>query len=247
MDSRSSRLREAWRRWTSSRPWAPRCCHGHLQGRRDRGFGRCGAGTGRGRRRAREQCRVRALWADRGARHRSGTLPIRGERLRSRTPDTTPAACDAGARIRHDRQHLLHGRQDLHLARRWYHASKHALEGWSDCLRLELAPFGIKVVVIEPGLVETGFGDVAAAGLLEGSAGGPYKGSPGWSRRRPGAPTSRGTAPAPGRVADVVLQAITATNPKTRYVVGKYARPMIALRKWLGDRAFDRVMMMQMR
>ena len=36
----------------------------------------------------------------------------------------------------------------------WYHASKHALEGWSDCLRLELAPFGIRV------LIETGFGDV---------------------------------------------------------------------------------------
>jgi short-subunit dehydrogenase len=129
----------------------------------------------------------------------------------------------------------------------WYHASKHALEGWSDCLRLELAPFGIKVVVIEPGLVETGFGDVAAAGLLEGSAGGPYQGlarmvaTATWRAYQPGHST------APGRVADVVLQAITATNPKTRYVVGKYARPMIALRKWLGDRAFDRVMMMQMR
>jgi NAD(P)-dependent dehydrogenase (short-subunit alcohol dehydrogenase family) len=33
----------------------------------------------------------------------------------------------------------------------WYHATKHAHEGWSDCLRLELAPFGIKVVVVEPG------------------------------------------------------------------------------------------------
>lgn len=39
----------------------------------------------------------------------------------------------------------------------WYHATKHALEGWSDCLRLELAPFGIRVVIIEPGLIETGF------------------------------------------------------------------------------------------
>src|SRR5689334_18003170 len=40
----------------------------------------------------------------------------------------------------------------------WYHATKHALEGWSDCLRLELATFGIRVVIVEPGLIETGFG-----------------------------------------------------------------------------------------
>ena len=36
----------------------------------------------------------------------------------------------------------------------WYHATKHALEGWSDCLRLELAPFNINVVVIEPGAIK---------------------------------------------------------------------------------------------
>jgi len=40
----------------------------------------------------------------------------------------------------------------------WYHASKHALEGWSDCLRIELAPFGIDVIIIEPGIIETEFG-----------------------------------------------------------------------------------------
>ena len=38
----------------------------------------------------------------------------------------------------------------------WYHATKHALEGWSDCLRLELKPFGIDVVIVEPGLIEFG-------------------------------------------------------------------------------------------
>lgn len=48
----------------------------------------------------------------------------------------------------------------------WYHATKHALEGWSDCLRLEVEPFGIRVVVIEPGVIETGFGDVAPDGML---------------------------------------------------------------------------------
>lgn len=39
----------------------------------------------------------------------------------------------------------------------WYHASKHALKGWTDCLRVELKPFGIDVVLIEPGLIKTQF------------------------------------------------------------------------------------------
>ena len=56
----------------------------------------------------------------------------------------------------------------------WYHATKHALEGWSDSLRLELEPFGIRVVIVEPGLIETGFGDAAGRGMLERSGAGPY-------------------------------------------------------------------------
>ena len=42
----------------------------------------------------------------------------------------------------------------------WYHATKHALEGWSDCLRLEVEEFGIDVVIIEPGAIRTEFGEV---------------------------------------------------------------------------------------
>jgi short-subunit dehydrogenase len=56
----------------------------------------------------------------------------------------------------------------------WYQATKHALEGWSDCMRLELAPFGIKVVLVEPGLIETGFGDKVAKGLVKRSDDGAY-------------------------------------------------------------------------
>src|SRR4030066_408410 len=51
----------------------------------------------------------------------------------------------------------------------WYHATKHALEGWSDCLRLELAPFGIDVIIIEPGVIRTEFGDVLMGPMLERS------------------------------------------------------------------------------
>ena len=56
----------------------------------------------------------------------------------------------------------------------WYHASKHAVEGWSDCLRLELSPFNIDVVIIEPGVIATEFGDVMTAPMLKRSGSGPY-------------------------------------------------------------------------
>jgi len=55
----------------------------------------------------------------------------------------------------------------------WYRATKQALEGLSDSLRLELAPFGIDVIIIEPGLIETAFGDVSGGGLVERSGDGP--------------------------------------------------------------------------
>lgn len=54
----------------------------------------------------------------------------------------------------------------------------------------------------------------------------------------------RGTEPSV--IADVVSKAVKADKPRTRYVVGKYARPMIMMRYWLGDRMFDRIVMTQM-
>jgi NAD(P)-dependent dehydrogenase (short-subunit alcohol dehydrogenase family) len=56
----------------------------------------------------------------------------------------------------------------------WYHATKFALEGLSDSLRVELQPFGIDVVVIEPGAITSEWGAIAAANLRERSAAGPY-------------------------------------------------------------------------
>ena len=49
----------------------------------------------------------------------------------------------------------------------WYYATKHALEGWSDCLRWELKRFGIDVIIIQPGLIRTEFGNVAFGKLKE--------------------------------------------------------------------------------
>jgi short-subunit dehydrogenase len=57
----------------------------------------------------------------------------------------------------------------------WYHATKHAVEGWSDCLRFELKPFNIDVIIIEPGLIATEFGNVVATTIPEASMNGAYK------------------------------------------------------------------------
>ena len=56
----------------------------------------------------------------------------------------------------------------------WYHATKFALEGFSDCLRLELKPMGIDVIVIEPGGIKTDWGVIAAENLMKSSADGAY-------------------------------------------------------------------------
>ncbi|HTO66735.1 MAG TPA: oxidoreductase [Bradyrhizobium sp.] len=129
----------------------------------------------------------------------------------------------------------------------WYHATKHALEGWSDCLRLELAPFGINVVIVEPGLIETGFGDVVASGLLKRSGTGPYAKLTQAVAKSTRDAYGQGRGTDPSVIADVVSKAVKQTRPRTRYAAGKYAQPMIRMRAWLGDRMFDRVIMSQMR
>lgn len=129
----------------------------------------------------------------------------------------------------------------------WYHATKHALEGWSDCLRLEVAQFGIRVVIVEPGVIETGFGDAAANNLLKRSAGGPYAKLAQAVASSIANTYGKGTG-SPGTViADVVSRAVKARRPKTRYAAGKYATMLLTMRRWLSDRAFDRLILSQTR
>lgn len=123
----------------------------------------------------------------------------------------------------------------------WYHATKHALEGWSDCLRLELAPFGIDVVVIQPGIIETEFADVMIDPLLERSGDTAYgemaQSFAEGTRER----YAKGAGSPPSLIADVIARAVASRRPKTRYVAGKYARLLLFVRNWLGDRVFDRI------
>lgn len=127
----------------------------------------------------------------------------------------------------------------------WYHASKHALEGWSDCLRMELAPFGIDVVIIEPGIIETEFGDVVSEPLRERSENTAYA----ELAQRAGDAVQRsyekGAGSSPEVVAKTISKAISAKNPKTRYAPGSMAKPLIFLRKVLPDKLFDKLILSQ--
>ncbi|MEO8293700.1 MAG: oxidoreductase [Actinomycetota bacterium] len=119
-----------------------------------------------------------------------------------------------------------------------YHASKFALEALSDALRVEVAPFGIDVVVIEPGIIATGYADTASAGLRE-VAEGPYGGlATSFLAAMTSIYQGRGAA-SPERVADVVVRAVTAARPRTRYKVTLNARLLPAARSVLPDRMWD--------
>lgn len=128
----------------------------------------------------------------------------------------------------------------------WYHATKHALEGFSDCLRLELAPLGIDVIIIEPGAIESAFGEVMLEPMLRRSGDGPYAELAHKFADVTRRSYAQSAASPASLIADVIAEALAAERPRTRYVAGKYARPMIALRKWLGDRAFDRILRSQL-
>lgn len=128
----------------------------------------------------------------------------------------------------------------------WYHATKHAIEGLSDSLRLEVKPFGIDVVIIEPGLIETEFGDVVADPLLKRSKGGPYESVANKVAATTKATYQPGVGSSPEVIAKTISKAIRSSRPKTRYLVGKFAKPLVYSRKLLGDRIFDRVILSQM-
>ncbi len=121
----------------------------------------------------------------------------------------------------------------------WYHASKHALEGWSDCLRLEVAPFGIRVVIIEPGAIGTEFGELAVVPLLERSGDGPYAATAQKMAAATRRTFSSGKASPPSLIADLIVKVIRSPRPKIRYATGHLARPVMLARRLLGDRLFD--------
>ena len=121
----------------------------------------------------------------------------------------------------------------------WYHATKHALEGWSDCLRIETAPFNIQVVLIQPGGIRTEFGEVVAGELRKYRAGSAYKASLDRFLAMVSDPKTMSRGTDAGVLAQVFVEASTAARPRRRYVKGAFARPLMFIRKWFGDAAYE--------
>lgn len=126
----------------------------------------------------------------------------------------------------------------------WYHASKHALEGWSDCLRLELKQFNIKVVILEPGFIATEFGDVLLKQFDTPNKDSAYKDM--IDKLSKGTANSGNNVSQPSVIADAVVKIVDSKNPKTRYKVGKFSKMMPWMRIHLGDKLFDKIVMSQM-
>lgn len=124
----------------------------------------------------------------------------------------------------------------------WYHATKHALEGWSDCLRIEVKPFGIDVVVVEPGGIKTPWGQIAADNLKKTSGNGAYAESAKKAAERTAKMYASNQLTNPEAIGKVILKAVTTRKPKRRYVKGFGAKPALFVRKWLGDGIYEKIL-----
>ena len=128
----------------------------------------------------------------------------------------------------------------------FYHATKYAVDAISDALRFEVKGFGIDVVIIQPGLIRTEFGETAAGGITHAPGDGGSSPYAKFNRRLAAAtkgvyeegPAARLGGP-PEAVAKVIERAITARRPKARYLVTPSARLLKTQRSVMPDRVWD--------
>lgn len=127
----------------------------------------------------------------------------------------------------------------------WYSASKHAVEAFSDALRLEVAQLGIRVVLIEPGAIKTEFDTIAFEQLEKAGDIEAYHGlAKSFSRLLR---ASYQHAPGPQVVARTIVHAIHVPHPHARYALPNDSRLFIVLKRFLNDNGFDRLLLSQIR
>jgi len=129
-----------------------------------------------------------------------------------------------------------------------YHATKYAVEAISDALRFEVASFGVDVILVEPGLIKTRFGETAAETVGGEQADGPYaEFNPAVAKATKEVyegPLSR-LGGGPEAVAETIERAVSRSRPRARYPVTPSARIMMAQRRLMPDRLWDKVMRTQ--
>ena len=128
----------------------------------------------------------------------------------------------------------------------FYHATKYAVEAISDALRFEVRGFGVDVIVIEPGLIVTRFGETATATVQDDN--GPYAG---FNRHVAKVTTEAYKGPmaklggGPEAVAKTIGKALASSRPKARYPVTPSAHLMINQRRFTPDQLWDLMMRTQ--
>ena len=122
----------------------------------------------------------------------------------------------------------------------WYHAAKFAVEGLSDCLRAEVAEFGIKVVVVEPGSITSEWATISADNLEAISTDTPYRNQAKLIAQGLRRSDTSFLASEPDVVAEAIGKAVQRAKPRTRYPVGGGARIFLFAQRVLTDRGFDR-------
>ncbi|EMC22671.1 oxidoreductase [Streptococcus mutans] len=124
----------------------------------------------------------------------------------------------------------------------WYHATKYAVEAFSDALRMETDDFGIDVSIIEPGGIKTDWGFIAADKLEASAKGGAYeaqatKAATGMRKQYSGNMMSD-----PKIISCAISKAVNSRRPKARYLIGFGAKPLVFLHATLPTRLFDKIM-----
>jgi len=127
----------------------------------------------------------------------------------------------------------------------FYASSKFAVEAISDALRQEVGRFGINVSVIEPGAFSTGFDDTVVNELKDVNPGEAYQSIV--DNFIPEFKKIYSKAPTPEPVVKAIITAIDSKNPKTRYPVGMDAKMGVLMKKWIGDKTMDNLMLGQMK
>ena len=129
----------------------------------------------------------------------------------------------------------------------WYHATKYALEGWSDCLRIEVKDFGIDVILIEPGVIRTEFQNVMIGSTVKRSVGTPYEKKIRALEKATDEMYARGLGSPPSVITKLISKAIDSQKPKRRYVGGLFAKPMLFIKKWFGDKLYEKAIKSQIK
>ncbi len=121
----------------------------------------------------------------------------------------------------------------------WYHVSKYAVESLSDAMRMELKPFGIDVVIIEPGAIKTNWGIIAADHLIESSKGTAYEQTGTMMANNLRNMYLSNTISDPAVVRKAIVRAVNARRPCTRYRIGRMANAIVFFHWLLPTRWWD--------